>query len=43
MDFIHSQGYVYRDIKASNILMSEEGRIHIVDYDLACKIDKTGV
>jgi len=40
LEYIHSKGYVYRDIKASNIIVDKEGRIKLLDMGLAKKIHK---
>ncbi len=40
LEYIHSKGYVYRDIKASNIIVDKEGRIKLLDLGLAKKINK---
>ena len=34
--FIHSQGYAHRDLKFSNILISELGVVKLVDFGFAC-------
>lgn len=35
LDFIHSLGIVHRDIKPSNILLSEDGKIRLIDFEAA--------
>lgn len=40
LKYIHSKGYIYRDIKASNIIVSKEGRVKLVDMGLAKKINE---
>jgi PAS domain S-box-containing protein len=32
---IHEQGVMHKDISSSNILVTEEGRVHIIDFGLA--------
>ena len=35
---LHDKGYVYRDLKPENCLMSEDGRVKLTDLGLAVKI-----
>lgn len=39
LEFIHHQGYIHADIKASNLLLGygKEDEVFLVDYGLACK------
>jgi serine/threonine protein kinase len=36
---VHSKGLVHRDIKASNVMRQEDGRIVVVDFGLGRKAD----
>jgi serine/threonine protein kinase len=36
---IHSQGFLYRDLKLSNVLLDINGKITLVDLGLCCKIE----
>lgn len=38
LDFLHSQWLVHRDIKASNLLLSNSGMLKVADFGLARKI-----
>jgi serine/threonine protein kinase len=42
LEYLFDQGYVYRDIKASNVIIDSIGRIKIVDFGFAKKIGKNG-
>lgn len=36
--FLHSNNYIHRDLKPENIMLSKEGVIKILDFDLAVKL-----
>ena len=35
LDYIHSQGIIHRDIKASNVLLNADGRCYLSDFGIA--------
>lgn len=37
LEFLSGQGIVHRDLKPENVLVSPDGRVKIVDYDLATR------
>ena len=39
MQFIHSKGYIYRDLKASNVMLNIDGHIKLLDFGFSKKID----
>lgn len=39
---MHSLGYIYRDLKLSNIIIGVDGRIKIVDFGFCKKIAPFG-
>ena len=39
MQFIHNKGYVYRDLKASNVMLGKDGHVKLLDFGFSKKID----
>lgn len=39
MNQFHKQGYIYRDIKASNFMINSKGQVKMIDLGKAKKID----
>ena len=37
---MHEKGFVYRDLKASNVMIKESGKITLIDLGYAKKIEK---
>lgn len=38
LQFVHSKGYIYGDLKPSNILVNEYGTLLLCDFGLAKKV-----
>lgn len=41
LEAIHNAGYVHRDIDPSNIMLTREGKVKIIDFGITKKIDKS--
>ena len=42
LDFIHSEGYIFRDIKPENMMIMENGYLKIIDFGFAKKVPYNG-
>ncbi len=43
LEYAHGQGVIHRDIKPHNLILSEDGRLHITDFGLARVLEQPGV
>jgi hypothetical protein len=32
---IHAKGYIYRDLKSTNVIVAPDGQLHLIDFELA--------
>ena len=40
LGYVHSKGWIHRDIKPDNILVTKTGEARLIDFSLACKVKK---
>ena len=41
VNVLHSKDIVHRDIKGSNLVLSREGMVKVLDFDVACKLNES--
>ena len=39
MEYLHAHGWVYRDLKPSNVVFDAEGHVHLVDFGLCKRVE----
>lgn len=40
LEYLHSKGFVYRDLKPENVLICDAGHVKITDFGLSKQLEK---